>query len=96
MRGLGQGIITSCYDHGFLLFCNASNLFLFQSKVVHCQNLVKNTFANLYIQFISPESQVCGALARKLHLFVNFVPARLFFCPLITVKLILNESIGKP
>ena len=70
--------------------------FFFKRKVVHCQNLVKNTFANLYIQFIAPESQVCGALARKLHLFVNFVLARLFFCPLITVKLILIKSIGKP
>ena len=26
MQGLGQGIITSCYDLGFLLFCNASNV----------------------------------------------------------------------
>ena len=74
---------------GFFYFVML-RMFLLYNKVVDCQNLVKNTFANLYFQVISPESQVCGALARKLHLFVTFVPACLFFCRLITVKLILN------
>ena len=74
---------------GFFYFVML-RMFLLYNKVVDCQNLVKNTFANLYIQVISPEIQPCGALARKLHLFVTFVLACLFFCPLITVKLILN------
>lgn len=74
---------------GFFYFVML-RMFLLYNKVVDCQNLVKNTFANLYIQVISPEIQACGALARKLHLFVTFVLACLFFCPLITVKLILN------